>query len=497
MKKVTKTLKCIFLVLTMFSIHSCNEWLDLMPANEQVSDRFWEDKEEVKGVLMSAYKQLRSCMPKMLMWGELRGDAVLYQGSGDAALIKKLDILTTNKECKYNEFYTAIGRANSVIKYGPEVLEKDPSFSLALSNSYIAEAIYIRSLCYFYLVRTFGKVPLVLNPYVDDSEAFAVASSSEEVIIEQLLKDLNAYVARCKTGYETDGVNLWPNKGRATRWAYHALMADIYLWKGDYENCIKQCDEVAKGEFFLMETEYWYEIFYPGNSAEGIFEIQYSRQYGATNFLYQSFHNGEELSTWLMNTNLEEMYNKYVERDYRGEDGSYIAGELKIWKYAGFNFQDENNALRSSEQDNNWIVCRYADVLLMKAEALVMKGPEGWDEACLIIEDIRLRAGQTIKIEKPESEFAALEMVLNERTLELLGEGKRWFDVLRVAKRDDYKYKQYLFDVLLSDVSAKEYAIWLSKLQDPNSWYLPIHKDEIENGMGILEQNHYYEEKEF
>ena len=466
-----------------------------MPANEQVTDQFWEDKEEVKGVLMSAYKQLRLCMPRMLMWGELRGDAVLYQGSGDAALIKELDILTTNKECKYHELYTAIGRANSVIKYGPGVLKKDPSFSPALSSSYLAEAIYIRSLCYFYLVRTFGKVPLVLEPYVDDSEAFAVASSSEEEIIEQLLKDLNAYVGRCKTGYETDGIDIWPNKGRATSWAYHALMADIYLWKGDYANCIKQCDEVAKGEFYLMETESWYEIFYPGNSAEGIFEIQYSLQDGATNYLFKSFHNGEEISTWLMNMDLEEEYNQYVERDYRGEFGSY-ADELKIWKYAGFNVQDENDALRSSEQDNNWIVCRYADVLLMKAEALAMQGPEGWEEVCTIVEEIRLRAGQEIKMPKPENEFAALEMVINERTLEFLGEGKRWFDVLRVAKRDNYKYKQYLFDVLLRDVSAKEYAIWLSKLQDPNSWYLPIHKDEIENGMGILEQNPYYEEEE-
>lgn len=111
--------------------------------------------------------------------------------------------------------------ANAVIKYSPGVIEKDITFTEGLSNSYIAEAIFIRTLCYFYLVRTFDRVPLVLEPYVDDSQGFNVQVAERNVILNQLISDLKKYAPMCKPGYEVD----WQNKGRATSWACYALLA--------------------------------------------------------------------------------------------------------------------------------------------------------------------------------------------------------------------------------------------------------------------------------
>lgn len=499
-----KTIRNIILysatLLMLYVPTGCNSWLDLLPTNDQTTDRYWESKEEVEAVLASAYKQLRAdaCQERYVLWGELRGDGIaLTSATTAAAKIKKLDILTTNSICQWSAFYTAIGYANSVLKYGPTVLEKDPTFSQEVMNSYAAEAIFIRSLCYFYLVRTFNNVPLVTEPYVDDSQEYAVPSSSEADVLARLVSDLESHLKQCKTGYESDQSNPWQNKGRVTRWAYHALLADIYLWQGNYAKCISHCDELEKADFRLLEKEDWFRNFYPGNSDESIFELQWSKTVdNSTSKFYDWFCNGKDaspLSTYIISDPSIELFTETVEKDIRGLYGSYLEGTGKIWKYGGTDYYNTGGGLRSDSKDNNWIFYRYADVRLMKAEALVMQGDiEGAKD--IVQNEIRARAGYNSPIDLPSSEYEGLLMVIKERQREFIGEGKRWFDILRVAKRDNYKYKQYLLDILLESVSAKDYPIWASKLSDVNSYYLPIYKTEIDNGKGVLEQNPYYKD---
>lgn len=487
-------------VLLLVIPAGCNSWLDLLPTNDQTTDKFWESKEEVLSVLMSAYKQLKDedCQRKYVLWGELRGDGVAYQtATDDPGKIKALDILTTNTTCQWGNFYTAIGYANSVLKYGPGVLVKDPTFTPELMNSYAAEAIFVRSLCYFYLVRTFGAVPLVLEPYVDDSQEYAVPSSSEEAVLKRITTDLENYLGKCKTGYESDDPNTWQNKGRATQWAYRALLADIYLWQGEYDKCITHCNKlVESNKFRLMVKEDWFLNFYPGNSAEGIFEIQWSKTVdNSTSLFAELCMNTEEAgkkASYLITEKSTELFLETTEKDARGVNATYHEATGKLWKYGGTGIKGAGGSLRQYN-DNNWIVYRYADVLLMNAEALVMKSDlEGARD--IVQDKIRLRAGYTKPIPLPTNEYEGLMMVMNERQREFIGEGKRWFDILRVAKRDNYKYKQYLLDVLLENVPAKQYNTWAAKLSDPNSYYLPIHKTELDNGKGVLVQNPYYKD---
>ena len=121
-----KTIRNIILysatLLMLYVPTGCNSWLDLLPTNDQTTDRYWESKEEVEAVLASAYKQLRAdaCQERYVLWGELRGDGIaLTSATSNAAKIKNLDILTDNSVCQWSAFYTAIGYANSVLKYGP------------------------------------------------------------------------------------------------------------------------------------------------------------------------------------------------------------------------------------------------------------------------------------------------------------------------------------------------------------------------------------------
>lgn len=92
-------------------------------------------------------------------------------------------------------------------------------------------------------------VPLVLEPYVDDSQEYAVGVSEESVVLQKIIDDLNAYLGKCKPGYEETSIK-WQNKGRATQWAYHALLADIELWRGNYDKVLASCQAIYNSQRF-------------------------------------------------------------------------------------------------------------------------------------------------------------------------------------------------------------------------------------------------------
>lgn len=488
MKKIVRHITLYLLTCTLIAgMTGCNSWLDLEPENKQTSATYWNKKEDVEAVVMAGYTRLRSCLQQVIEWGELRGDGLALdaKASSEEQKIVELDILTDNSVCKWDKFYKVIGAANSVIKYGPEVLQKDPTFAEALLNSYLAECIFLRSLSYFYLVRTFGEVPLVLEPYVDDEISFKQGKSSKKEVLNQLISDLKGVINTSKPGFE----NEWENKGRASRWAVYALLADIYLWDGQYQNCIDACDQIFKTEMvsFVEDPELWFDIFLLGNSEEGIFELQYNTT--QSNDLYKWFETEPRFK-------LSEASNLLFQEvagvnDIRGAGASYVTSDYHIWKYVGAGVGESSG--KTERKGNNWIFYRYSEIMLMKAEALAMLGgTDNFQASADLINRIRQRAGYVVDLNAAGNQYDALMMVIDERQREFIAEGKRWFDILRVAQRDNYAYKSYLTEKLLAGVSAANRPIYESKLQDTNSYYLPIHENEIKNNTGILEQNPYY-----
>lgn len=494
MKTYFKKIKIYTAVLILtFLGAGCNSWLDLLPENDQTSDMYWNTKEDVEAVVMSGYTSMQGCLEKLIQWGELRGDALTVGAKATSGEmdISFLQILTTNSVCTWKPFYTVIGNANAVIKYGPTVLEKDATFAPELMNSYIGEAKFMRALSYFYLIRTFGEVPLVLEPYVDDEKEFMQGKESEAKVLNQIIADLKEAVVKCKPGYG----DVAKNKGRATSWAAYALLAEVYLWNENYAGALEACDKViGSGQYSLVKKTDWYTLFNPGNTDEGIFELQWKSPISKkTNNLYEWFYNSVRYSLSYRSTQL---FNEMSENDYRGLGATFLE-DKRIWKYAGKEVSLDGSATRAAEDRNaNWIFYRYADVLLMKAEALVMGEAKDNEAAWNLVKVIRERAGLSQHPGIPQNERTALEMVMDERHRELIAEGKRWFDILRVAKRNNYQYKDYLLDVILQNISAQDRPLYEAKLADVRGYYLPIHKDEIDANGGLLIQNPYYQDLE-
>jgi hypothetical protein len=133
-----------------------------------------------------------------------------------------------------------------------------------------------------------------------------------------------------------------------------------------------------------------------------------------------------------------------------------------------------------------------ADVYLMKAEALIMKGESYYPQAIELITAIRSRAAISRPLETGSTELDLLKALMDERAREFVGEGKRWFDLLRVAQRDQYKYKEYLIEQVLLGVSGASTPVIRSLLLNENAHYLPIHADELKYNK-LLVQNPYYE----
>lgn len=478
-----KTLTTFFLL----SCVACTSWLDLNPENDQVSSTYWNTKEDIEAVVIGGYSRLQGCLEKMLQWGEVRGDGMMLaeKATTSEQNLVMLQILTTNELAKWDPLYKVISSANAVIKYAPTVLDKDKSLTNEFCNAMIAEATFQRALCYFYLVRTFGEIPFVLEPYVDDSAPFMMAKTPEKEIISTLIADLERIRTQIKPGYTSE----IENKGRATVYALNALLADLYLWDGQYDKVLSECDAIIQsGRFNLLDKMYWYELYNPGNSIESIFELQWTGT--QSNSLYSWFH---ESRRYMMSFASLELFTQTVEVDYRGMEVSFLEN-FAIWKYIGTSAKIDGGELRETNERNaNWIIYRLAEIVLMKAEALVML--ERFDEANILYTYIRSRAGY-LKHPVLSEKRQALELIMDERQMEFLGEGKRWFDILRVAKRNNYEYRDYLVDVLLDNTSAQNRPVFEAKLRDERGYYLPIHKKEIDANGGILIQNEYYKDVE-
>ncbi|MCA5003865.1 RagB/SusD family nutrient uptake outer membrane protein [Sphingobacterium bovistauri] len=477
---------CFSLVILISS--SCQKWLDVLPPNEQITDRYWTSKEEVEAVLGAAYVSLQKSVNTMIVWGEARGNTLSLGGfiSADLIMFKNLTLLPSNGLVKWSSFYEIINYSNMVIKYAPDVVDRDPSFNVAVMQSFLSEAYYLRAFSYFYLVRNFGEVPLLTEPYMNDSQNYELAKSTQQEVYAQIISDLNMASQNSKDIWPT----VWETKGRSTTNAIQALLADVYLWTENYDQAIIACNKVLEsGRVGLIQgmvngKNHWFTMFNPGNSNESIFEVQFDVTKNQTNNFLSIFGNS---NNWIISPYGVQLFQENQE-DIRGAGSSYSNSDLKLWKYIG---AEGGTTVARPQSDQNWIIYRVADVYLMKAEALIMKGTSSYPAALELITEVRTRAQISRPLSTSESQIDMLDILLKERAREFLGEGKRWYDLLRVAKRNSYEHKEYLINEVLLGTSGGSAPVIRSILMNENAHYLPIHQDEIKYNR-LLVQNPYY-----
>jgi len=514
--------KIIYTVLLpaslLFAATGCTAWLTIKPEGEVVLEDFWQSESSVESVLASCYRGLTedAVVNRMIVWGELRSDNMISSGSiaYDMQKILDGDITSSNSYASWGSFYSVINYCNTVLYYAPSVVSRDLNFTQGDLQRVQAEAKTLRALCYFYLVRTFQEVPWVSSASVDDTQNYDYFKSSETQVLDSLVNDLNGV----RNWAATDFGDKSMNKGRITKNAVNSLLADIYLWRNDYDNCITACNRVlADTTLKLVEEELVYPmVFASGNSTESIFELQFNDNVQVNNPVRTLYgYSSDELgdlsfpATLALNTTdqIAGLYSPFAFKipstsvveglnDVRAKDSYRLyGGKYFIFKYAGFGRRTGTNNVTEYLYRNttpNWIVYRLSDVILMKAEALAQKGSNpNLSEAVDLVNLTYLRSNP---LESPleKSYYPSKEdvqkLVLRERQREFLFEGKRWFDLVRLARREGTTSNMNTY------VEAKSSGSTAS-LGAPvlNAMYMPVSKTELEANPNMT-QNPFYEE---
>lgn len=552
---ITKIKKSICAVCVVCGLASCSDFLDLKPLNDVVLENYWTKKSDVTSVLMGCYESLHSgdCVTRMGLWGEARSDnmVIAVSSSNDLNYLLKENILPSNPFCNWTSFYQTINRCNIVIHYAPQVQELDPNYTLTEMKANIAEATFIRSLCYFHLIRTFRDVPYTREPSIDDTQNYQVPADSFNVVLNNLIADMEGVKDDAQLYYRKPNPDKMAdaaerdNTARVTRPAMYALLADLYLWKGDWQKCVECCDYIIdfkKKEYEnlkrrLQNTVYlfndipllmekvnntsgnaYYEIFGKGNSFESLFELTFDETLNKDNknsfvgSYYVNYSNNTLNSGYL--AAFDEFYgdlpNKSTDlfnaNDCRAYESiyRYSTTQYYISKYSAGNIVIDNSKSNwtpsyswRSQNYAHWIVYRLTDVMLMKAEALIEQGSEHFEDAFSLINAVSRRAvnsfapgtGEVLKYDDYKDSKENMEkLVLDERHRELMFEGKRWYDLLRQARRKGSTKE-------LATTVTKKQITNISGIQirlaDANALFLPYFRNELKVNP-YLKQNPAY-----
>jgi hypothetical protein len=474
------------ILLIALSLSACKDYLTIAPETSLIKDKFWTKTDDVYSALAATYNAFRDASLESFIWGELRADLVTFSGAavGDYAKIAASDINPTNSTINWGPYYKTINLANTLMYYENDVMAKDKTFTQKMKDGVDAEALFLRSLSYFYMVRVWKDVPLVIEPSLSDTANLYLPKSTEKVVIKQIIKDL--LIAKDKaytTEYRYDGSPEGYFYGRANKYSIMALLADVYLWDEQYQNCINYCDSLTNtGLFALEDNSTWFNLYNPGNSPiESIFEIQFDDNLeGQENPIYYSLIPlPKGTDQMILNTkNITSLFNK--------EDLRMCNNNTPIWKWRGL---DVNTTVprANNQRSANFIYYRYADVILMKAEAEIEL--DHFAEANALIRQTLDRAAMPYEDIMVKKDLR--KALQDERGREFVVEGKRWFDLLRAAKRNHFENKQLIIDMILSGADIKKQAILRTKVYDTMSYYLPIQEHEIIYNQNLV-QNPFY-----
>jgi len=474
----------IVLLLTVFSLVACNDWLSIVPENDLIKEKFWTKTEDVDAALAATYDAFRDCAVESFIWGELRADLIRFKSEGDISDYVKISassISESNPKINWSNYYRTINYANTLIYFGEEVLKKDDSFTQEMKNSIDAEALFLRAFSYFYLVRLWKEVPLVIEPSISDTGNIYIPKSPEHVIINQIITDLNE--AKNKIGPLKFQDNLAYLKGRANKYSIMALLADVYLWNEQYQKSVDYCDSIINSGLFGLEpSSQWFDLFNPGNSmVESIFEIQYDDKLeGQENPLYYNLIPIKGAIKFSFNDPI--LLTIMDKQELR-----YCVKNNPTWKYLGVTYTGTNKRL-DSERDANFIYYRYSDVLLTKAEALTELNRIS--EANQALRPVVERGGESFVDYVYQADIRGA--VLDERAREFVLEGKRWFDLLRGAKRNKFGNKQLVISSILSGADVRQQAILRTRVYDTMSYYLPIPENDMLYNPNLV-QNPFYD----
>jgi starch-binding outer membrane protein, SusD/RagB family len=427
------------------------DFLELAPISQQNGNNFYRTGEDMKNALSSVYGALQYSglyYSSMHIIGDLRSDNTEITNPNAGADMQAVDLftniaVTSISSTTWNGHYQGIQSANIVINK-IDVVNMDQ----ALKARYKGEAYFLRALMYFNMVRIYGDVPLVTGIINNPQEGYQYGRETTAKVYEQIITDLKAAEQSLPFEYASADI------GRATKGAAMALLGKVYLTQKNWSLASQKLKEVIDA---AAQTKYQLIASYANlfgaaneNNRESIFEVQFRK--GATGegspFTNQFAPIGSGTAVVSIGNPLgqniptADMSSAYETGDLRkaaSMRNSYVlsgntVNHNYIIKYAGV-------PAANLDGDNNWIVLRYADVLLMYAEALNELGYVADGPAFTYLNLVRSRAG--LESKTGTNSNAALQVtdqasfrlaIEQERRVELAFEGHRWFDLIRTSR---------------------------------------------------------------
>lgn len=449
----------VFLAIQILILAGCTkDFLDEKLKGEFSSETFYQNDKQALQALTGVYQAIafRNFNNAIWVFGDVASDDATKGGNpGDQSEITYVDEFKADRNNgiinNYWTFaYEAIARANNVIAKVPEV-KMDEN----LKQRMLGEAKFLRAYMYFNLVNIFGKVPLKLLPQ-DSPEAIHVPLSDEITIYNQIEKDLTEAAAVLPVSYSSQ------DKGRVTRGAALGMLGKVALYTQQWAKAIDYFHQLEALGLYHLEDNYGHVFSLSGeNGPESIFEIQHKAN--------QIPFMGSCLNQWFapaieggyyFNTPTQSLVDEFEKlpdgtSDPRldftiGREGKPWINEQIFeasWSPTGYLTKKHQQPLSEvpistkGDGDLNYIYLRYADVLLMKAEAFNELGQP--DSSLSNLNKVRQRARNSFNGLPPAGLLADVTItekeelrkaIMHERRVELAMEFHRYFDLMRWGK---------------------------------------------------------------
>ncbi|SDF19099.1 Starch-binding associating with outer membrane [Pricia antarctica] len=425
----------ILIIIFLISIVSCDDFLDT-PSKSQISlSGFWQTRSDAELGVAAIYDAMQKALETNFWnWGELRGDNFILNdrpdASAEAVISNNLTIGTDGSD--WTTLYAAIANANIAIEKIPEIS------AFASQDGLLAQALTMRAMLYFYAVRVWGDVPKITESIKEASgDINKPRSPKMEIYNDIILPDL----VRAESLIQTDA-----NMNFISRGSLLALKAHVYAWPGQHRNYQITLDAINELETlgYALETtpEGWINIF-QGNesSSEIIFWLKWNFAEDGNNGGVGAFSSGTP--NLVPAETLETKWESSIPGDYRIPETAAFDIEITnpdefpflrtLTKYLGVFTDRRDQQDASAVNDVDVPMFRLSELLLLKAEAQNYLG--NGSAALGILNEIRTARTLPILVDGTDvdsgNQIEMRDLILDERQFELVGEGQRFWDLVR------------------------------------------------------------------
>ncbi len=478
MKRYNNIFKTMMVVLLLSFSYSCSEdYLDETEEYNIDSENYFNSEEDYYNALIGVYDILQSTYVNVLL-GEIASDNTLSGGesANDVIGFQQVDEMThtpvnDNLDDVWDWNFGGVQRANYVLEF-------EDKTEFEGREMIIAEVRFLRAYFTFELLKWFGPIPLKGDERFVLGDETSIPRASEEEVYAQIESDLQ---------FAIDNLDYTaPETGRATKGSAMALLGKAHLYQEEFDDAAEVLTElIDNGPYALADFETLFQQE-GENNEESVFEVQYTGEEGAgfdclqcsegnvaVGFQGIRNYSGPEFeSGFSFNVPTQEAYDIFDESDIRrdfsildieawaAETGATYGEGYKHTGYFNRKYlprENDNVGDANLTQPNNYRAIRYADVLLMAAEALNRGGIDD-SQARNYLNEVRDRAGLD---DVDASGNALTDIIFEERRKELVGEGHRFFDLVRTGRADDNiegftSGKNELFPIPLEEIEFSQ-----------------------------------------